>query len=44
MNPSTRPLGQTETEIRLVGVYRPNEKRPQFVAKNQPHDRLFHYR
>jgi len=43
MNPATRPKGQTDSEIRLVGLYRSPEKRAPFVPQNRP-GRLFHYR
>lgn len=44
LNPSSRANGQIEGETKLIGVYRRHENRPQFVAKNLPEDRMFHYR
>nr|CAH0101576.1 unnamed protein product [Daphnia galeata] len=44
MNPFTRLNGQKEGETALIGVYRSNENRPQFVPQNQPKDRMFHFR
>jgi len=43
MNPTARPNGQVDHEIRLVGLFRTPEKRAPFVPQHRP-GRLFHYR
>ena len=44
LNPFSRKNGQTEGEIKLIGIYRSNETRPQFVPQNNPKDRMFYFR
>ncbi|GAB6023398.1 Surfeit locus protein 1 [Chamberlinius hualienensis] len=41
---SSRPLGQIEDEIELVGVVRSSEQRAPFMAKNDINSPFWHYR
>ncbi|XP_054714891.1 surfeit locus protein 1-like [Uloborus diversus] len=43
-DPSTRPEGQIQNEVELIGTVRHPENRPQFCPKSQPGSDLFFYR
>ncbi|CDW55657.1 surfeit locus protein 1 [Trichuris trichiura] len=44
IDPKTRPKGQLEGEVEVIGVNRLNEKRPPFVMKNDPVRNMWFYR